>query len=164
MATQKQLAAAKKNVKKAQEARRKTPENVSTPKLNRRTRASTGEGEFYRIEVRPKEEFVIFRNQDVGNKGGIERLAGKRPSGSWDTATWLVSKNCAHVENEELVADKPEVKELFDMLGSPPIHIEGDIFKAKDRRNVTEKENPTMAQKSARSENINKAQGAGSNR
>ena len=92
MATEKQLAAAKENVKKAQEARRRRRANGTKPKQTQSEPRSTGQGQFYRIEVRPSDQFVTFRNQDIGDKGGIERLAGKRPGGSWDTATWLVSK------------------------------------------------------------------------
>lgn len=161
MATEKQLEAAKQNVKKAKAARRKRRDDESNPKQKQHASGSSCDGEFYRIEVRPKEEFIIFRNKDVGNKGGIERLAGKRPGGSWDTATWLVSKNCAHIENKRLVADKPGVKELFDTLGSPPVQIEGDIFKAKDRRSVSQMDQQAAVQKVATSANSKKAQAAG---
>jgi len=164
MATEKQIEASRKNVKKAQEARRKKPDNRSHSKEKTSDPGSTGRGEFYRIEVRPKEQFVIFRNQDVGDKGGIERLAGKRPSGSWETATWLVSKNCAHVENENLVADKPDVKELFDRLGSPPVHVEGDIFKAGDRQHVSERDTPAASKKPSQSADLKKAHSAGNHK
>jgi hypothetical protein len=164
MATAKQIAAAKKNIKKAQKAWKEmshTEHARAQPQGRGRKRpGTTGEGEFYRIQVRPKEEFVTFRNQDVGNKGGIERLAGKRQSGSWDTATWLVSKDSAHVENGKLVADKKDAKDLFENLGSTPTHAKGDIFKARDRPNVSEKDKPTAAQKRAQAANIKKAQAA----
>ncbi len=126
----------------------------------RETPGSTGEGEFYHIEVRPKEEFVKFRTQDVGEKGGIERVGGQRENGSWDTVKWLVSKEMAHIENGKLVADHKDAKELFDELGSAPKHIEGDRFKAKDKPNIAEKEKPTAAQEKARQENIKKVQAA----
>jgi len=164
MATEKQLAAAKENVKKAQEARRRRRANGTKPKQTQSEPRSTGQGQFYRIEVRPSDQFVTFRNQDIGDKGGIERLAGKRPGGSWDTATWLVSKNCAHIENEQLVADKPDVKALFDRLGAPPVHVEGDIFKAGDRLNVYESETPAATEENSHSANIKKAQGAGNHK
>ena len=125
---------------------------------------STGEGDFYHIEVRPKDEFVTFRNQDVGERGSIERVSGKRESGSWDTATWLVSKGMAHIENGRLVADHPDARKLFDELGSTPQHVKGDIFKAQDRPNVPEHEKPTPAQQEARQENIKKAQAARHNK
>ena len=43
-------------------------------------------------------EFVTFRNQDVGARGGIERVAGQRANGSWDTQKWLIGKNEAHID------------------------------------------------------------------
>src|SRR5205809_957840 len=82
---------AKKNIKKAQKAWKNMSSRqhaLAQPEGRARKRPGAGGGEFFRIEVRPKSEFVTFRTQDVGDKGGIERLAGKRSSGSWDTATW----------------------------------------------------------------------------
>lgn len=121
---------------------------------------TTGEGEFYHIEVRPRSEFVSFRTQDVGEKGGIERVAGRRTSGSWDTQKWLISKERAHVEDGRLVPDSPDAKDLIEKLGATPVHVRGDRFKAKDRPNVPEREKPTPAQKRARASNIRKAQAA----
>jgi hypothetical protein len=51
----------------------------------RKKPGSAGKGDYYHIEVRPKSEFVSFRTQDVGRKGHIQRVAGKRSSGSWST-------------------------------------------------------------------------------
>jgi hypothetical protein len=163
MATQKQITAAKKNIKKAQKAWQEMSHRehaIAQPSGRGRKKPGAGEGEFYRIEVRPKDEFVTFRTQDMGKKGGIERLAGKRSSGSWDTATWLVNKDYAHLEGRKLVPDHPDAKELFSVLGSQPTRVKGDVFKAKDRPNVPEKAKPTPAQKRARTTNIKKAQAA----
>jgi hypothetical protein len=41
-----------------------------------------GGGQFFHIEVRPRRQFKTFRTQDVGRKGGIERVAGRCGSGS----------------------------------------------------------------------------------
>lgn len=164
MATEKQIAAAKRNIKKAQaawKAMSKAAHSRSQPEGRRRTKPGrTGEGDFYHIGVRPKEQFVTFRNQDVGKKGGIERVAGKRSSGSWDTVKWLVSKDFAHVEGKTLVPDHEDAKALFEDLGAKPVHVKGDYFEAKDRPNVPEKKKPTAAQNRARSANIKKAQAA----
>lgn len=164
MTTVKQIAAAKKNIKKAQKARAEMSHAEharSQPQgRTRKKPGTTGEGEFYHIEVRPSEEFVTFRNQDVGEPGGIERLAGKRESGSWDTVKWLVSKDFAHIEGKLLVPDHDDARSLFEDLGSPPRHVKGDVFEAKDRPNVPEKDKPTPAQKKARATNIKKAQQA----
>ena len=119
-----------------------------------------GGGEFFRIVVRDKDEFVTFRNQDVGEPGGLERLAGKRASGSWSTQAWLVSKKDAHKSGNRLVPDSQDAKNLFAKLGSTPLHVKGDVFKAKDRPNVPEREKPTPAMRRARAANIKKAQTA----
>ncbi|MDB5313852.1 MAG: hypothetical protein JWO38_8054 [Gemmataceae bacterium] len=166
MTTEKQREAARRNIKKAQAVWREmshTEHARAQPEGRRRKKpGAKGEGEFYRIQVRPKEEFVTFRTQDVGGPGHIERLAGKRQSGSWDTQAWLVSKQDAHVEGDKLVPDTPDARSLFAKLGSEPVHVKGDIFRAKDRPNVPEREKPTEAQQRAWRENIKKAQAAGS--
>jgi hypothetical protein len=164
MTTNKAKISARKNVTQAQEQWRKmSTRERSQAQPEGRQRAnpgSTGEGEYYRIVVRPKEQFTTFRTQDVGDKGHILRLAGKRSSGSWDTQVWLVSKDDAHLEGDTLVADTADAKKLLKTLGSTPKHYKGDIFKAKDTPNVPESKKPTGAQKKARSANIKKAQAA----
>ena len=119
---------------------------------------STGKGEFFHIEVRPKDQFKTFRTQDVGKKGGIERVAGMRGSGSWATQKWLINKKHAHLESEKLVPDTEDARDLLETLDSQPAHIIGDRFKAKPRPNVPESEKPTTAQKQAWRHNIRKAQ------
>ena len=121
---------------------------------------SSGEGDFFHIEVRPKGEFKTFRTQDVGKQGGIERVAGKRESGSWATQKWLIGKHHAHIEHGRLVADTEDARQVIEQLGSALHHIEADRFAAKPRHDVPEKDKPTPAQKRARRENIKKAQAA----
>lgn len=152
----------KKNIKKAQ-ARIKsmTSSTRSKSKANnngRRKPATKGQGNFYHVEVRPKEDFTAFRTQDVGTKGHIERVAGKRSSGAWTTTKWLISKKDAHVEDGKLVGDTRDAKDLIRKLGSKPVRTRGDRFEAKPRRNVPERAKPTAAQKQARDRNIKKAQ------
>lgn len=166
MATRKQNSAAKKNIKKAQAKWRsmtKREHSLSQPQGRARKKpGTTGKGRFYRIEVRPKNEFVTFRVQDVGVRGDLERLAGKRSSGSWDTVSWLVEKDTAHVDSSgKLVIINPKVKEaLAKGIRGPITHIKGDIFKALPRKNVPESSKPTGAQKRAQITNIKKAQRA----
>jgi len=112
------------------------------------------------VEVRPKDEFTAFRTQDVGEHGHLQRVAGKRSSGSWSTATWLINKEDAHMEGGKLIPDTKDAKNLLKKLGSKPVHLSGDRFKAKDRPNVPERAKPTPAQMRARRENIKKAQAA----
>jgi hypothetical protein len=164
MATEKQREAARRNVRKAQAAWQgmsHTEHARAQPQgRGRKKPGTTGEGEFYRIQVRPKEGFVTFRTQDVGDPGHIERVAGKRGSGSWATQAWLVSKQDAHVEGDRLVPDTADARKLFADLGSEPVRVKGDVFEARDRPNVPEREKPTAAQRRARTENIKKAQAA----
>lgn len=119
-----------------------------------------GGGEFYRIVVRPKGQFTSFRNHDVGDAKGLERVAGHRSSGSWATQAWLVSKDMAHVENGILIGDHPDAIKLIKSLQTQPVQKKMDVFEARDRRNVPEREKPTQAQLKAWSENIKKAQAA----
>jgi hypothetical protein len=111
--------------------------------------------------VRTKDEFATFRYQDVGEKSHILRLVGKRSRRvSWDTQTWLISKDDAHNESDTLVADTDDARRLIETLGTKPTHVEGDVFESKDRSSVPESKKPTEAQQRDRLENISKAQQA----
>jgi hypothetical protein len=164
MATEKQREAARRNIRKAQAAWRsmsRSQHSRAQPEGRVRTKPGMGgEGGYYRITVRDKTEFVTFRTHDIGEPGHVQRVAGKRSSGSWDTQTWLISKGDAHVENGKLVGDTADAKHVMAMLGSAPVAVKGDIFTAKPRPNVPERKKPTPAQKRARSTNIKKAQAA----
>jgi hypothetical protein len=131
---------------------------AQSPSRKRAKPGSRSGGRFFHIEVRPAREFTTFRVQDVGGPRGVERLAGLRPSGSWDTQKWLIEKTHAHIENGELVADTAEARKVLASLGSPPVHVGGDRFKAKPRRDIPEDEKPTPAMRRAQLRNIKKAQ------
>lgn len=133
---------------------------VAKRKTTRAKPGARGGGEFFHIEVRPRRAFKTFRTQDVGRKGGIERVAGKRGSGSWDTQKWLISKEHAHREGRRLIADTADARKVLKELGAAPTHLNGDRFKAKDRPNVPERRKPTQAMRRARTSNIRKAQTA----
>jgi hypothetical protein len=139
-----------------------TRRSVKAPaaKARRAKPGARGTGRFFHIQVRPKSEFVSFRNQDVGGRGGIERLAGQRANGSWDTQKWLVGKTQAHLDGETLVADSVAAEKVLSQLGSPPRHLGGDRFIAKPRRVIPESKKPTPAMRRAQSTNIQKAQAA----
>ncbi|OGG52685.1 hypothetical protein A2851_00560 [Candidatus Kaiserbacteria bacterium RIFCSPHIGHO2_01_FULL_53_29] len=126
----------------------------------RKAPGTTGKGKFYRIEVRPKSDFKVFRIQDVGRKGGLERLAGKRASGSWDTVSWLVSKDDAHTERGKLVIDDKKARTALKQIRGPIVHVKGDVFRAHPARNIPEREKPTLAMRRAQKANIKKAQKA----
>jgi hypothetical protein len=132
-----------------------------TPVARKRAKpGSRGGGRFFHIEVRPSAQFVAFRVQDIGGPAGVERVAGRRASGTWDTAKWLVEKTHAHVEEGHLVPDSVEARKLFATLGSAPVHVEGDRFHANPRRDIPEDEKPTPAMRRAQLANIQKAQAA----
>jgi hypothetical protein len=164
MTTPKQKEAARENIKKAQQRwQEMTPREHARAQPEGRKRAKPavkGEGDYFRIVLRSKDDFTTFRTQDVGDKGHILRLAGKRSSGSWDTQAWLISKEDAHMEGDRLVADSMDAISLIADLRSTPRHVKGDIFEAKDRPNIPERRKPTEAQQRARRENIKKAQAA----
>jgi hypothetical protein len=138
-------------------AKRKAATKTATKRAKPGAR---GGGEFYHIEVRPRRQFKTFRTQDVGKKGGIERVAGKRSTGSWDTQKWLISKEHAHREGRKLVPDTADARKVLKELGASPTHLQGDRFKAKDRPNVPERRKPTPAMRQAQMRNIRKAQAA----
>jgi len=141
---------------------RKSSNGKSTKSASsaRKKPGSGGQGNFYHVEVREGDDFETFRTQDVGDPGHLQRVGGKRTTGSWATVKWLISKEDAHVENGKLVGDTREAKDLLKKLRVQPVHVSGDRFQAKDRRNVPEKSKPTAAQTRARRQNIKKAQAA----
>jgi len=165
MATQKQKRTARKNIKKAQARWRGMSHRehaLAQPQgRNRKKPGTGGGGKFYRIVIRPKREFKTFRIQDVGAKGHLERLAGRRSSGSWDTESWLVSKKDAYRKGNSLSFSNAKVATAIRKGTNGPIrHVKGDIFKARPRRNVPEREKPTLAMRRAEMRNIKKAQAA----
>ena len=164
MATLKQKKAAKKNIKKAQAKWKSMTHRqhaLAQPEGRARQKpGTTGKGNFFRIEVRPKSEFKTFRIQDVGRKGGLERLAGKRSSGSWDTVAWLVSKEDAKIKNRELIIKDSKAKSVLKNLRGPILRVKGDIFRAYPRANVPENAKPTLAMRKSQKANIKKAQQA----
>jgi len=119
-----------------------------------------GRGGFFHVQVRSKRDFVSFRNQDVGARGGIERVAGRRANGSWDTQKWLIGKSEAHRAGKRLAPDTAAARKVLSQLGSPPRHLGGDRFIAKPRRNIPAREKPTPAMRRAQLANIKKAQAA----
>ena len=129
MATATQKQAGKSNIRKAQRS-------PSRPGFGRRGRAKPGTrggGQFFRIEVAPARRFVAFRYHDVGKKGGVERIAGQRQDGTWETAGWLISKTMAHVERGRLVPDTAAARKVLAVIGAVPRHRVGDRFVAKNR-------------------------------
>ena len=162
MASKKQKSAAKRNIKKAQKkwkSMTKAQHARAQPQGRGRKKPGTGgKGKFYRVVVRPKGEFKNFRVQDIGSKGHIERVAGKRANGSWATQAWLIEKTDASVSGGTLVGRTKAAKDLLLKLRRKPKRVKGDVFEAGPRKNVPEKSKPTPAMKRAQKRNIKKAQ------
>jgi hypothetical protein len=160
MAITRQTSATTKNTRKAQDKWKST----APRRARRRVQPGAEPGEFFHIEVRPKTEFVAFRSEDVGGPGGIERIAGKRPSGSWSTHKWLISKDDAHIESGGLVPDTDAARKVLSRLGGKPVRVRADRFKTPDRPDMPERGITTVAQRRARKHDIAevKASGTGS--
>lgn len=119
----------------------------------RKKPGASGKGDYFHVAVRDKGQFTTFRTHDIGEPGGIQRVAGKRSSGSWDDQKWLIGKEQAHIEKGKLIPDTEDARAVLEALGSEPVHVGGDLFEAKPRVNVPEKDKPT-AQRRAQQQNI----------
>jgi len=130
---------------------------AQTKKQTRKAPGTTGRGDYYHVEVRPGEEFVTFQTQDVGRRGHIQRVAGRRSSGYWATVKWLIGKEDAHIQDTQLIPDTKAAKDVIKQLGSQPVRLVGDRFRARPNPNISETINPTPSQRRTRTENIKKA-------
>ncbi len=164
MASTKQKRAAKKNIRKASAKWRSMSSRqraLAQPQGRARKKPGTGgKGKYYRVVVRPKTQFSTFRLHDVGRKGHIQRLAGKRRGGGWDTQAWLIAKTDAGVSGGTLVGKTASARSIISKLGAKPRRVKEDVFQAKPRKDVPEKSKPTPAMKRAQTRNIRKAQAA----
>ena len=164
MASARQRAAARKNIKRAQarwRAMTARQHAASQPEGRARKRPGTGGGgKYFRIEVRPGEKFMLYRMQTLGRAGHTKRLAGQRANGTWDTKSWLVAKTDAHREGKTLVIDDAQARKALKGMRGPIHHFKGDIFRAKPRRDIPEAEKPTLPMRRAQQKNIKKAQAA----
>ena len=184
MATARQKTAARKNIRKAQKARRtksamkrttartktkttarskaRTKARVRTKTVKpraksttrRRTKSAARRRGFFHIEVQPKEAFVEFKTQDIGGEGGIERVTGKRAGGSWSTQEWLIAKDQAHVERGMLIGDTVDARRVLAMLGAEPRHIKADRFTIHGHTGLPEDVRPTLAPRRAGLTNV----------
>jgi hypothetical protein len=139
-------------------ARRKNQNAPQRPEGKERNEPRTAPGgDYYHVQINPSREFTVFRTQDVGDPGHIQRVAGQREDGSWDTVQWLVSKDDAHIQGGRLVGDTKDARDLFEKLGGEPEHQSGDLFSAVRQPRLAAKEEPMPKQKTARSKRPGKA-------
>ncbi len=128
--------------------------------VRRKKPGTGGRGKYYRIVVRPKGQFATFRVHDVGRKGHIQRLAGKRKGGGWDTQAWLIAKTDAGLSRGILVGKTAAARSVISKLGAKPRKVSGNVFRAKPRKDIPERKKPTPAMRRAQGGNIKKAQAA----
>jgi hypothetical protein len=112
---------------------KRSPSRRGSEGRGRAKPGTRGGGDFFRIEIAPARRFVTFRYHDVGKKGGIERIGGQRPDGTWETAGWLISKDMAHVERDRLVPDTEDARKVLAEIGTVLRHTIGDRFVAANR-------------------------------
>jgi hypothetical protein len=114
------------NAQQSRSGRRPGPRGRAKPSVR-------GSGRFFRIEVAPARQFITFRYHDVGKKGGVERIAGRRQDGIWETAGWLIGKDMAHLERGRLAPDTAAARKVLAVIGAVPRHRAGDRFVANNR-------------------------------
>jgi len=90
------------------------------------------DGEFYRIIVRPSEQFVDCRTLNVTPDSHIQIVTGKRTSGSWSTHAWLIHVDDAKVEDGRLKGVSKQAKNLLKGLRLAPSQINGIVFQAQE--------------------------------
>jgi hypothetical protein len=162
LTTTKQIQAARQNIKKAQESWKRMSKKQRSARQpvgsSRKKPGMGGDGNYYRVVLRPKSEFIKFRTHDVGREGHTKRIAGKRSSGSWATHSWLIHKNDANVKDGQLKTTDVKIKKILSLLRGPIKKYKGNVFHAKPRKNIPEKDKPTKKQREARKKNIKRAQ------
>lgn len=140
MATVKQIQTARQNIKKAQTVwqnmSKRQRKHRRTDGVSRKKPGMGNDGDYYRVIIRPKSEFAMFRTHDVGRVGHSQRIAGKRSSGSWATHSWLIHKDDAFVESGKLKSKKSKIKNILGKLRGPIKKHKGNIFHAKPRKNM----------------------------
>lgn len=100
--------------------------------IHRKEPGSTGEGQYFHIIVRPKEELTLFNTRDVGRPGHSLLVLGKSKEGKWLTHKWLINKNDAYINPEgKLQSDDFKVQRILDYCDGCLVHKEKDIFEVR---------------------------------
>lgn len=134
MPTQKQIEAARRNIRKAQrkwQSMSTSERSRSNPEGRRRIKAGrNGNGDYYHVEVRDKFYFELFRTHDIGTQG-IQRVDGRQADGRWMTLKWLFPKTQMRVVDGQLTALSEEARRILEQIEPAPRRVKGDIFHAK---------------------------------
>lgn len=103
----------------------------------RKKPGSTGEGDYFHIELVPSKEFVLFKTRDVGRKGHSQMVVGQKEDGSWATQKWLISKEDAFISDHgNLMSEDPKVSKILNSFKGQICHTEGDIFMVRAHRGI----------------------------
>lgn len=87
--------------------------------------------QYFKIKVRDENKFTRLRRRYIGKPGHILRIAGRTENGFWDTQSWLISKDDAHISDGELVPDTEDAKRIIDTLSTKPSLVEDNIFEVR---------------------------------
>jgi hypothetical protein len=71
--------------------------------------------DYYRIKVRPKNQFSIFRIEHLSENDSIQ-ITGKLADGTWGTQQWLINKGDVRLENGKLVADDERIQDAINHM------------------------------------------------
>jgi hypothetical protein len=71
--------------------------------------------DYYRIKVRPKNQFSTFRIEHLTENDSIQ-ITGRLADGSWGTQQWLINKGDVRLENGRLVADDDRIQDAIDLM------------------------------------------------
>jgi len=108
---------------------------MNTPQ--RKKPGSTGEGDYFHVELIPSKELILFKARDVGRKGHSQMVVGQREDGSWATQKWLISKEDAFISDRgELMSENPKVSKILDSFKGDISHNTGDIFMVRSHRAI----------------------------
>jgi hypothetical protein len=71
--------------------------------------------DYYRIKVRPKNQFSTFRIEHLTENDSIQ-ITGRLADGSWGTQQWLINKGDVRLEDGRLVADDDRIQDAIDHM------------------------------------------------
>ncbi|MFA6024447.1 MAG: hypothetical protein WC777_04515 [Candidatus Gracilibacteria bacterium] len=94
-------------------------------------------GHFFHLELRPREDFVLFSVRDIGREGHSFLVLGQFPDGTWATHKWLISKRDAYISDKgELKSEDYLVQEILDYVDGDLVHKTADSFVVRTHRGL----------------------------
>lgn len=110
------------------------------------------EDKYFQIEVRPKEDFVLFRTEEAGFPGNTLLVMGKQKNGHWATHKWLIDKKDAYITPDgKIKSDDFTVQRIIDYYcDGELVHKGKDVFQfcpcndSREHRSCREEARPEM--------------------